>query len=202
MKKIICVFCLIFISLIINAQEKENFKKIGQDEIRNAIKINMSTYFEDKLGISYPSEIDSLSIGDYISIYTLDLKDTSLINTSNLLFPVILKDEIIFFAKGILGNEKIQIIGIGGDILAKKFNDIKSNFENNQKYAFLNIPEFNSFFLFDENKITSFKALSFNPLAPSSNCLSCIQKSISLFGLIDKIYLYNTKINENENYTK
>jgi len=202
--KNILVFCLILCSTTTYAQGKISLEKLEMDNIKKSIKMFIQSGTDKRFGIQKQSDIDSLIIGNSIPIYSLDLRDSTLHNTSTLLYPIILKDNILFFAKGVQEGDSTKIQGIGSDIFAQKFNSKRFHFDPNQKVALLNIPELNYSFAFYENNLAVNESLDLKYVAIEYNCQGCIsnfKKEITLNDIINKIWEYNFKNKENEDFT-
>ena len=178
-------------SLSVNSVIKEKILKIPKG-------------VENKYGFTNRSQLDSIQIGNVINTYEINFKDSSIVARSQVLYPIMLKNKILFFAKGTrLGNEIDKIHGIGGNILAQQINSTLEKMEVKDNYALLELSDFNTFLIFDEKKVKyreALKLVSFTQIT-CSQCLIDEYQIIDFYSLMTIIINKSFKKYEDEKIT-
>ena len=177
----------------------------NRNEIKKTIN-NLPLGFEMNYGLKDRSQIDSLEIGSVIYMYYLS--DTSLINQEkafckldNILIPIILKDEIIFFVKGLLDkNCELKLFGLGGNLFATDVNKIIKTYDTIENVSILHDYSTGQSYLFNKDELQSENEFNLFIIGANSKCFACQtlnDKQVSSTKLVEH-FINKTKHNENE----
>lgn len=190
---------MLMVCMIARGQENNDFH-----DIKKSIRQYIPSGLEKHFGIKKLIDIDSLKVGKIIFIYTVNTIDTTLSHSNIMLIPISLNDSVLFFAKAKQVEESIEIIGVGGNVFARKFNRKQALCRRFQNLAFLSIPELNQYFVFEQNNYKKIEVLKidFHPIEDlCSGCFLDSERTILIGDIISMIENKIKGINSDEEYT-
>jgi hypothetical protein len=120
---------------------------------------------------------------------------------NNILIPILLNGEIVFFIKGIEKDNKItNLYGFGGNLYAKEVNKHLQNPNIIEIPALLQDYFTGQSFLFNEDKFLDGKEFNLFPIGSNSGCYSCktVNDSIVSSTNLFEHFIELSKQNKNE----
>lgn len=205
MKTQIVVILFICISANVISGNRVEISNLNLVEIQNMIhKIPIG--LEKNYGLKDRSQIDSLIIGEVISMYYIS--DSSQISNGNaflkqndVLIPILLNSSVVFFIKGIVNdNHMVKLLGLGANLFAREFNRCLKKININRNLALLQDYSTDQSFLFYEDELQIAKEFNLHAVGSYSGCYSCetINDSLVNSAFLIKHYMKTIKDSENE----
>lgn len=178
MKTQIIVILFICISANVMSGNRVVISNLNLVEIQNMIhKIPIG--LEKNYGLKDRNQIDSLLIGEVISMYYISdssqiSKGNAFLRQNDVLIPILLNSDIVFFIKGIVNDNRIvRLLGLGANLFAREFNRCLKKTDLNKKLALLQDYSTDQSFLFSEDELQIGKEFNLFAINSYSTCYSC-----------------------------
>lgn len=204
-KIIIIIFISISISFSALAKSKIEISNVNLVEIQKMIR-NIPIGFEKNYGLKDRNQIDSLLIGQVITLYCIS--DSSIISSeiafrklNNILIPILLNGDIVFFVKGTAKNNHIiNLLGFGANLYAREVNKNLKKYDRSENAALLQDYTTGQSFLFYEDEVQKEKEFDLRPINLYPGCYSCetINDSLVSSTILIEHHIQMIKRNENE----